>query len=204
MQVAEPLIAERVAPAVLTIALQALLIYLLAAGLGVVRKPWVPPPTKYVDVPAEIKPTPPDPVNFDPNRNSFTRNPDIPLTKPIIEIEESKRDNDSERRDDIIDVSGKETIELPVAAPRLVKSFEPPYPSPSILQGEEGVVQVRVTIAPNGAIGAASIERSSGFPRLDEAALKAVRQWRFAPAMRGSQAVVGSKVVAVRFQLKLR
>src|SRR5712671_222925 len=31
MQVAEPLIAERVAPAVLTIALQALLIYLLAA-----------------------------------------------------------------------------------------------------------------------------------------------------------------------------
>jgi len=200
MQVAEPLISERVAPAVLTIALQGLLIYLLAAGLGVVPKTAPPPDTQAFNVPIdEPTPTEPDKIDFDARSLATSQSPDIATSLPVIPIE---HDRETETDYKTSEPGGAEIIEPQFYAPRLVQSFEPPYPGPSILQAEEGVVQVRVTIGPNGEVGDASIEKSSGFTRLDQAALKAVRRWRFAPAMRGSEAMVGSKVVAVRFLLK--
>jgi protein TonB len=67
---------------------------------------------------------------------------------------------------------------------------------------EEGTVLLRVTIGTNGRVEAVEIEESSGFPRLDQAALKAIRAWRFAPATRGGQAVASWVTVPVTFQLR--
>jgi len=66
--------------------------------------------------------------------------------------------------------------------PQLLKKVEPPYPSSAREKGMEGTAVVRVEILENGQVGEAQVKRSSGCEELDEAALKAVRKWRFVPA----------------------
>ncbi|MEW6764041.1 MAG: energy transducer TonB [Pseudomonadota bacterium] len=70
----------------------------------------------------------------------------------------------------------------------------PAYPPLSRRLGEEGRVVVRAQVGPDGLPQAVDVRTSSGSARLDEAALKAVRQWKFIPARRG-EAVVSSWVL---------
>lgn len=46
-----------------------------------------------------------------------------------------------------------------------------------------------VYILPDGSVGEIRLKRSSGHPRLDDAALAAVRQWRYVPAKRGDEPI---------------
>jgi protein TonB len=50
---------------------------------------------------------------------------------------------------------------------------------------EQGRVVVRVELDERGNVTRADIASSSGAPRLDDAALAAIRQWRCNPALRG-------------------
>ena len=50
--------------------------------------------------------------------------------------------------------------------------------------GEHGVVVVNVLVGIDGSVKQASIIKSSGFPRLDESALRGARVTRFKPALR--------------------
>jgi protein TonB len=56
------------------------------------------------------------------------------------------------------------------------------YPDASKRAGEEGRCIVQVTVSADGKITAAAIQQSSGFPRLDEACLKGVKDQRMKPA----------------------
>lgn len=78
----------------------------------------------------------------------------------------------------------------------------PVYPDVARRRGRQGRVVLRVEVRPDGAAGAVSIDRSSGDVRLDEAALAAVRQWRFRPALRNGVPVVARVRVPVRFRLR--
>lgn len=78
----------------------------------------------------------------------------------------------------------------------------PVYPPMSRRRGEQGKVLVLVEVTPGGLAGEVSLRESSGYPRLDEAALKAVRGWRFVPARRGETAVAASVVVPITFRLE--
>ena len=60
---------------------------------------------------------------------------------------------------------------------------------------------IAVLIATDGRVKEAGIDTSSGFPRLDEAALAAVRAWRFVPAKQGGVAVEMRYRVPVDFVL---
>ncbi|MDC7702692.1 energy transducer TonB [Vogesella indigofera] len=62
----------------------------------------------------------------------------------------------------------------------------PVYPPLSIELGESGRVGLRVVVTTEGRAIDVSLSSSSGFPRLDRAALQAVRNWRFRPATRGN------------------
>ena len=65
----------------------------------------------------------------------------------------------------------------------------PAYPSQSRRVGESGVVMVQVELDESGNVFAAKISSSSGYSRLDEAALSAVRTWHCTPARRNGQNV---------------
>jgi periplasmic protein TonB len=199
MQVAQPFASDRTAPAVLTIALHIVLIFGFAAGLGVIPKLSIPTDITVVDVPTQPKSTREE--NPPMNNNSFTHLEDVPVPRePKFVVEDKEVETVGEPL--VVDVGPTTVAEPQVTAPHLLRSFDPPYPNASIRAEEQGVVQVRVTISRRGEVGEARIEKSSGYPRLDDAALKAVRQWAFAPAMRGDQAMAGSTVIAVRFRLK--
>jgi len=57
----------------------------------------------------------------------------------------------------------------------------PTYPTLSLRLSEQGKVVVRVLIGKNGRALDARIAQSSGFDRLDQAALRAVLNWRYMP-----------------------
>jgi protein TonB len=80
---------------------------------------------------------------------------------------------------------GSQVDSLPVA------SFQPGpvYPPELLRAGIEGTVTFRLSIAADGAVVAAVIERSSGHAALDRAAEQAVKGWRFTPARRLGVAV---------------
>lgn len=83
-----------------------------------------------------------------------------------------------------------------------LKNPAPPYPAISRRMGEEGKVVLRVLVTPEGTAGSLEIRTSSGSPRLDESALRTVRQWRFVPARRGDTAVQSWVLVPVVFKLE--
>jgi protein TonB len=78
----------------------------------------------------------------------------------------------------------------------------PVYPAQSRRLREEGQVLLTVHVSADGAAIAVHVRQGSGFERLDEAALAAVRQWRFVPARRGQQAIAATVLVPIVFTLK--
>jgi protein TonB len=81
-------------------------------------------------------------------------------------------------------------------------ALQPPYPMAARLLGEEGVVVISVAIDANGRVTGASLVRSSGHERLDQAALaQALKRWRFQPALAGGKPVASTRTFSIRFNL---
>lgn len=79
---------------------------------------------------------------------------------------------------------------------------KPAYPALAQRRHQEGLVLVDVTVSAAGLPTAQHLHKSSGFSTLDQAALEAVRGFRFVPAHLGSEAVEGHVVVPVDFRLE--
>lgn len=78
---------------------------------------------------------------------------------------------------------------------------KPVYPALSRRLNEEGKVLLKVRVSAQGAALEVAVSKSSGFPRLDAAAMDAVGRWRFVPARRGDEPVDSSVVVPIAFAL---
>jgi periplasmic protein TonB len=78
----------------------------------------------------------------------------------------------------------------------------PAYPSLSRRMREEGKVLLDVHILEDGRVGEIKLRRSSGFSRLDQAALSAVKRWRYVPARQGGKAIAYWYVQPVQFTLR--
>ena len=102
----------------------------------------------------------------------------------------------------------------PKAAPVVEEKIEPPrfgvaylnnptpeYPSLSRRQGEEGRVLMKVLVSAEGAAEDVQIEASSGSERLDNAAVTAVKRWRFIPAKKNNQPLSAYVLVPMKFSL---
>lgn len=77
----------------------------------------------------------------------------------------------------------------------------PAYPAAARRAGEQGRVLLSVRVNARGEADSVQLRSSSGFSRLDEAAMSVVRQWRFVPATRGGQAVADTVLVPLNFSL---
>jgi protein TonB len=78
----------------------------------------------------------------------------------------------------------------------------PGYPPLSRRMGEAGTTVLRVELDEQGHVSAARVATGSGFARLDEAALSAVKTWRCNPAQRNGQAVRAVALQAFKFVLQ--
>lgn len=74
----------------------------------------------------------------------------------------------------------------PAVPPRIIKSYQPPYPSAERNAGVEGTVSIRFLIGTDGSVEDVTVTSSSGNANLDNAAVAACRKWRFTAAKNSS------------------
>ena len=77
----------------------------------------------------------------------------------------------------------------------------PVYPMTARRAGREGRTILRVWVSTTGECSEVQIVETSGTPSLDEAALAAVRRWRFSPATQAGRAVETTITVPIAFKL---
>jgi protein TonB len=89
--------------------------------------------------------------------------------------------------------------ELSVSCP---ERTAPTYPLLSRRAGETGITVLRVELDERGQVATARVATGSGFARLDEAALSAVKTWRCNPAQRNGQPVRAVALQPFKFVLQ--
>jgi protein TonB len=97
----------------------------------------------------------------------------------------------------------KPTLEKPVkrseiSLGQLAHRVEPVYPRIAIITHQEGQVQLHAIIAKDGSIR--SLEVMSGHPLLANAAVDAVKQWRYYPYKLNGEAVEVETLITVNFR----
>ena len=80
------------------------------------------------------------------------------------------------------------SVQLPSSDADYLQNPRPPYPAISRRLNEQGKTMVRVLIGADGQPQRAEIAKSSGYTRLDDAAIATVMRWRYAPGKRGGVA----------------
>ena len=91
---------------------------------------------------------------------------------------------------------------LPASSVEYLEPLQVDYPRLSKRLGETGVVMLRIFIDEAGRVREAVVGRTSGHPRLDDAAVAAVQKARFKPPSINGQTVSGYAQVPVDFQLE--
>jgi periplasmic protein TonB len=81
---------------------------------------------------------------------------------------------------------------------QLLYRVEPVYPPPAVLMGLQGEVKLHALIAKDGTIQ--SLKITSGHPLLAQAALAAVRQWRYRPYVLNGLTVEVETFITVNFK----
>ena len=79
-------------------------------------------------------------------------------------------------------------VQQPSSDADYLQNPKPAYPSISRRLNEQGKTTVRVLIGTDGLPQRAEVSKSSGFSRLDDAALATVMRWRYVPGKRGGVA----------------
>ena len=93
-------------------------------------------------------------------------------------------------------------ITLPSSDAAYLSNPKPTYPAMSKRLGEQGKVVVRVLIGADGLPQKSELRQSSGFDRLDDAALATVMKWRYVPGKRDGIAEAMWFNVPITFRLE--
>jgi TonB family protein len=96
------------------------------------------------------------------------------------------------------DENGVYRVGGPIAPPSRLDVAK--YPPEAVAAGIQGNVQAEIVVNEAGLVSDAKIVRS--IPLLDEAALQAVQNWRFEPAMVDGRSVPVRMVVTVNFSTR--
>jgi protein TonB len=194
----------------LVVVIHALFFWVLASGLGakMVQTVMGPVETKIIEeLPDDNKEPPPPP-------------PDIEQPPPYVPPPEVSVDLAIDTGPTTA-ISGA-TSERPVAAPPPVakpveravvrtppstagkgsRITQPEYPPASRRAGEAGTVNLRCFVQESGKCTEVTVVKSSGFDKLDEAAVKEVqRNWKFVPGKEDGKPVAAWHTFAVTFRL---
>ncbi len=84
---------------------------------------------------------------------------------------------------------------------RSVENSRPIYPEESRKRDEEGTVILKALVRKDGTACPVLVHESSGFERLDKAALAAVEQWTFMPAKKDGNPVDEWYFIPIPFKL---
>jgi protein TonB len=189
------------------VAFHVALVWLVANGLGL-RLGLEPPPPRlqatFEDrIPTEVDPPPlPPEPSVGPTRVIELEPPQIALPPEDLPSGETLRATEVENP---AGSALPEPHRAPASTDPRHPLTQPPYPSASIRFGEEGTMTVEVRVGTDGRVRESRLRRSSGFPRLDAAALEEARRvWRLKPATVDGVPVEAWHAVRVSFRLDRR
>lgn len=190
------------------IALHVGMFWLLNSGLShqIIDVVLGPMETKMIEeAPKQDEPPPPPPPKIEtpppfvpPPEIDIAIAPDAPPTNAI-------QQTTNERPVSPPPIATPAPAPVPRTAPRSDSRrplTQPEYPPSSRRAGEAGTVILEVLVLENGRVGDARVKQSSGFPRLDEAAVREVkRSWRLVPGTENGKPVQMWGQFAVTFKL---
>lgn len=87
-----------------------------------------------------------------------------------------------------------------IREPKKIRDVKPAYPEAARAAGISGIVIIDATIGKDGSVTMARVLR--GVPELNDAALSAVREWRFTPTLLNGQPVDVVMTVTINFQAR--
>jgi periplasmic protein TonB len=190
----------RTSAAAVVIAGHAAVIYALMVTMGVVEAPPIVEPIKAVFI--DAPPVEPEPY-VPPETPSVAQQQVVDV--PLPEIPPMTTPAESITVPPVAEVPPSAEPSAPAVMEAkslsVTRRVEPVYPPASRRLDEKGVVGLRVLVDERGRPREVQVAKSSGFDRLDEAAVTAVRRWQFSPAMQESRAVTAWTRVNVVFQL---
>jgi len=177
------------------------IIYLLAVSMGVIETPKFAEPIQAVFIPEQQESRPePEPV-VKPQIEDIAAPteqppPEIQFDEVIVPPAETPMQPSSNA------IAATEAPAGPPAQSLATKTrVEPTYPPASRRAGEEGTVRLKVLVDETGRPKDVEVAQSSGFTRLDDAAMQAVRRWRFQAARDASGPISAWTQVAITFKL---
>ncbi len=162
------------------------LIYALVSGLAYRAMEVTPSPieTKIIEeTPQQKTEPPPPPPTFQPPPPPFVPPPEVNIAPPPAPAASTAITNVTPVRPPA-PTPAPPPHEPVSVLPHIdaAASRQPEYPPVSRRMGEQGTVILDVLVDPSGRATDAKVVQSSGFPRLDEAALTGfVESYRFAP-----------------------
>jgi protein TonB len=182
----------------IAIGVHVLVVYVIATSLGIVKVPNFVKPMEAViidDQPQEqkVEPVETKPDLAQPSLDIQQEVPEIPVEIPIEQAPPAEA----------VTTAPIEASSAPaeVSNLKVTSRVNPAYPAQSRRAGEEGTATFRVLVDEKGRPGDIQVAQSSGFPKLDQAAMEAIKRWKFAAAMNGGSAVAAYTTVRVTFRL---
>lgn len=176
------------------------LIYGVAASLGIVRSPVEVDPMQAVLITEtrEVEQEPLKPLEPDLSTPQVA---EVAMPEPVFEVPVEDAPPLEAPPANAITASPAPASGPPSVDLAVTHSTQPAYPPASRRMNEEGVVALAVLVDERGRPADVRVERSSGFPRLDQAAVEGLRKWRFQAAMQDGVATRAWTTVRVRFRL---
>lgn len=139
------------------------------------------PVVKKQAAPTPVEPTPTEQIVTSPSAASSSYSvPAAPPTPPAPPVE---------------------TFVEPNYKANYAENPKPTYPSIARSRGWQGKVLLKVDVSVDGLSETVAVQQSSGHESLDEAAVEAVKKWKFIPAKRGDKAVASAVIVPIIFKL---
>ena len=157
----------------------------------------------------EAPPKPPEPPPLPPQPKPVTKPvQQAPVPQPVVEPPPVNIDQAAS----VVDVPVVETRVEPNTFDvqpssifqqlATVSAPPPPYPRNAVARQLQGTVMLRIHVSATGEPMEVSVENSSGYALLDQAALKFVKaRWRFVPVQRDGQATDAWALVPIEFVL---
>ena len=88
---------------------------------------------------------------------------------------------------------------MSAASLKRTRTVNPVYPEAARKRGIEGWVELAFTVTPNGTVDDVEVRNASPANVFDDAAMRAIRQWRFEPVERNGENVSQRAMVRLKF-----
>jgi periplasmic protein TonB len=156
------------------------------------------------EAPKTDEPPPPPPPKIE-TPPPFVPPPEVAIELPVEQSASTAIQQTTQTRPVAQPPPAPPTAVVPRTAPKSDPRrplTQPEYPPSSRRAGEAGTVILEVYVLENGRVGEARVKQSSGFPRLDEAAVREVkRSWRLVPGTENGKPAPMWGQFAVTFKL---